>query len=94
MLSRGTRDSILAMLVLVVPAVLWFTLDEAVLQLLAFGMLAVGVAGVLAVRSLLRRVDSAAPERAGRRAMLEAIGLGLGVSALAAFVLLVVMYAD
>jgi hypothetical protein len=57
MTRENLRDSILAILILAVPVALWLTLDEALLEKLAFAALGLGVAGVFALRKYLGRVD-------------------------------------
>lgn len=94
MLANHNRDAALAILVLVVPLVLWLTVDDESLHTMAFIVLGVGVAGVFAARwGLVRlRRDAGAPDR--RSALLEAIAMACAASALGAFILLIFMYAD
>ncbi|MDX2218097.1 MAG: hypothetical protein SF172_03660 [Burkholderiales bacterium] len=96
MSTRSTResyDAVLAILVLVVPLVLWLTVDEDWLHTMAFIVLAVGVAGVFAARWGLRRVGKDADASGRRSTILETIAMAFAASALGAFILLIFMYA-
>lgn len=94
MLSRDTRDSLLAVIILVLPGALWFVLDDDALQIVAIGGLVLGVTGALGIRHLLGHLDPAAPATADRRKLLEAVALGCAICAFIAFILLMLMYAD
>lgn len=57
MLNRNTLDSIIAVLVLVIPALLWFFVDETLLQKLAIAMLVAGGAAFFGVHQYMDRLD-------------------------------------
>jgi hypothetical protein len=58
-LNRKTRETILVILVLVIPIAMWVMIDEDLLWKVAVGLLALGAAGVFSVRKYLDRLDRA-----------------------------------
>ena len=94
MTARKSYDAILAILVLVVPLVLWLTVDEDWLHTMAFIVLGVGVAGVFAARWGLGCLRKNVETSDRRSAILETIAMAFAASALGAFILLIFMYAD
>lgn len=92
--ARKSYDAILAILVLVVPLVLWLTVDEDWLHTMAFIVIGACVAGVFAARWGLGRLRKNAETSDHRSAILESIAMAFAASALGAFILLIFMYAD
>ncbi len=59
MLTRKTRETILVILIIVIPTALFVLIDEDLLQKMAFAALALGGASLFGIRKYLDRLDQA-----------------------------------
>lgn len=93
MRANQQRDSLLAILILVIPLALWLTVDDEWLHTMAFIVIGVGGAGVFAARWAMGRLRKDLGRTDSRTSILETIAMAFAASALGAFILLIFMYA-